>query len=131
MGTGFSRDSHVEKAETAYKKALSLNGQDQVGIYNLASLYRETGRKNKTKELEVISKAFQRQNPFWHCSRAKAYYETGKFILTSHSICTAIRLDNDEYRFYQMAALIYRRQGEYEIAREYAAKGVKLKRKNI
>ena len=69
----------------------------------------------------------QRSNPFWHYSRSLAAFEQGDFDEALSSIQRAIRLNRDEYRFYQFAAVIYRRQGNHKKYEEYGLRAAKAK----
>lgn len=127
LGTLFRREGHDELAEIAYRQALSLDAHEPTALSNLGRLYRGTGEKALAKSLEQYNHQLQRQNPFWHYSRARDAYERGNYSEALSAIQRAIYLERDEYRFYEFAAVIYRRKGDREKYEEYGLKAARLK----
>lgn len=127
LGTLFRREGHQQLAETAYRRALSLDAHEPTALSNLGRLYRSSGNKAQAKSIEAYNRQLQRQNPFWHYSRARDAYERGNFSDALSAIQRAIFLERKEYRFYEFAAIIYRRMGDREKYEEYGLKAARLK----
>ena len=129
LGVLFRREGHNGEAELAFLKALSLDSEESASLSNLARLYRSSGRKDRAKQLEQVIESRQRDNPFWHYSRSRAAFEKGDYPQALNSIKRAIRLDKNEYRFYQFAAVIFRSQGNTDKYHEYGLKAAHAKLK--
>ncbi|QQD17484.1 tetratricopeptide repeat protein [Spongiibacter nanhainus] len=127
LGSLFRREGHNDMAEIAYRQALSLDAHEPTALSNLGRLYRGTGEKALAKSLEEYNHQLQRRNPFWHYSRARDAYERGNYTEALTAIQRAIYLQRDEYRFYEFAAVIYRRKGDREKYEEYGLKAARLK----
>lgn len=127
LGVLLRREDLLDAAEMAFRKALSLNPEEAASLANLARLYRSEGRREEARRLEAVIAERQRDNPFWHYSRARQAFEQGHFDDALASIRRAIRLDRKEYRFYQFAAVIYRRQGDLRKYEEFGLRAAKIK----
>lgn len=129
LGVLFRRGGYNSEAELAFSQALSLDPEESASLSNLARLYRSSGRKERAKQLEQVIASRQRDNPFWHYSRSRAAFERGDYAQALNAIKRAIRLDKNEYRFYQFAAVIFRSQGNTDKYHEYGLKAAHAKLK--
>lgn len=127
LGVLLRREGLLDEAEIAFRKALSLDPEEAAALSNLARLYRSEGRRDEARALEAVIAERQRSNPFWHYSRSRAAFERGDFDEALTSIHRAIRLNREEYRFYQFAAVIYRRQGNDKKYEEYGLRAAQAK----
>ncbi len=127
LGVLFRRQGLDPQAELAYRYALQLNPDENASLNNLARLYRDQQQDKAAKALEQVAEARQRDNPFLYYSHARDAYERGEFNLALAAIHRAIRLNNDEYRFHQFAAVIYRRLGNMEKYEEFGRRAARLK----
>lgn len=127
LGVLFRRAGYNSEAEQAFRHALSLDPEESASLSNLARLYRSSDRRAEAATLERLIRSRQRSNPFWHYSRSRAAFERGDYEEALSAIHRAIRLNRDEYRFYQFAAVIFRSQGNTDKYHEYGLKAARKK----
>ncbi len=128
LGTLLNRKGLVQEAELAFRKAYTLDNNDHTALNNLERLYLATGNNKQAKRIRKIMLQKQLNNPFWHYGSARQAYEDGKPEEALRSVLRAIRLDDEQYRFYYFAAQIYRSLGDRDNYHRYGIKAARMKK---
>lgn len=94
-----SERDKLKEAETAYKKALSLNNESLSALGNLASLYTETGKTSEAVELTRRALEINPNNAQTHFWLGYIFRYTGILDKAAEEMETATKLDPSNERF--------------------------------
>jgi serine/threonine protein kinase/Tfp pilus assembly protein PilF len=110
-----SQRNKLKEAETAYKKALSINNESLSALGDLASIYAETG--NDTGAVQLIKEALKinPNNAQTHFGLGYIFRYTGLLNKSAEEMENAIKLDPSNVRFRSIGAT-YLYQLEYKKA---------------
>lgn len=101
------RSNELVAAEDAYTKAVDLAPSDSTALFNLASLYRRTGKLDQASALERRARRVLARDPFHQFQQAIAAEEAGNPALALKHFRRAIRLHPNEPRFHLGMARSY------------------------
>jgi tetratricopeptide (TPR) repeat protein len=135
LGNLYRRAGYSEYAEAAYLRALETDDGNQVAMSNLANLYQEQGREELAEEYRERVEFHRMRNPYYLFLLATETSISGDYRAAIKYMKRAIRLRDDEPRFYALLSYCYLMRGEDEKARywmgkaEAAAVGLNEKRR--
>lgn len=105
------RAGHLSIAEALYLKALETNPRDLTAIWNLSELSRQLGKPDTADELAELASDYRDANPYYQYRLASRYFLQADYAEAATSIESAIKMQPNEKRFYQLAADIYETMG--------------------
>ncbi len=94
-----SKRDKLKNAESAYKKALSINNESLSALGNLASLYTETGKTSQAVELTRRALEINPNNAQIHFWLGYIFRYTGLLDKAAEEMETAVKLDPANKRF--------------------------------
>jgi len=103
------------KAEQAYQRALSLNGELLDALFNLSSLYTEIGRTEKAVELARRMLTINPNSALAHYNLGYVYRYAGMLEESEREFDRALKIDPGNRKF-RSAGLTYVCLGKYEKA---------------
>lgn len=131
LGTLLYRKGMTREAELAFRKAYTLDNQDHTALANLERLYTATGNSKQAQKIKKVILKKQLNNPYWHYGIARQHYENGELEEALKSALRAIRLDDQQHRFYKFAAGVYRQLGDRDNYHRYGIKAARLKKAEL
>lgn len=133
LGVVLRRNEQTEDAILAYETALQIDDDHSVALNNLFSIYDEDGPAEAAAAIQARVERNRRRNPFYLNYLAEIAIEEELWDEAIRYANRAIRLQEDEYRFYyRLAQSQYqagetdRAQSNLELARQLAPKWVDL-----
>lgn len=133
LGVVLRRNEQTEDAILAYKTALALDGNHSVALNNLFSIYDEDGQAEAAAVFQARVERNRRRNPFYLNYLAEVAIEEKDWQEAIQYANRAIRLQEDEYRFYYRLAQSQfqagdtsRAQSNLQVARQLAPNWVDL-----
>lgn len=133
LGVVLRRNEQTEDAILAYRTALEIDDHHSVALNNLFSIYDEDGPAEAAAELQARVERNRRRNPFYLNYLAEVAIEEELWEDAIRYANRAIRLQEDEYRFYYRLAQSQYQAGEHndaqnnlQMARQLAPEGVNL-----
>ncbi|MDR7091541.1 tetratricopeptide repeat protein [Cellvibrio fibrivorans] len=117
FGSFYRRQKLLPEAEAIYLHGLSINPRDYTIMHNLAGLYKDMGKLEQSEYYQKRVRMHRNANPYYMFKRAEEAMEkndpSGALVL----IKKAIKKEENEARFYRLAADIYDKLGDTENAR--------------
>ena len=107
LGLLYWRIGRSELAEAAYRQALEEQAHDGSALTNLATLYTELGRTDLAAEYRRRMHNYQLDNPYYHYALAERAYASQRFDDALRALRSAIRLKDDDQRFYELQSQAY------------------------
>lgn len=116
LGSLYHRNGLLAEAEVAYLQGLSLEPRDLSIVSNLQNVYSSLGDSTKAEYFRERARAYRDSNPYYLYALARDALEQDDVRRAEQWIGKAIALEDEEPRFYRLAAQIHRRQGQSEKA---------------
>lgn len=116
FGSFYRRQGLFAEAEAVYLHGLSINPRDYTIMHNMAGLYKEMGNTQKHQEYQRRVRIHRNANPYFMFKRAEEAVEKNDYDLALSLIKNAIKKEESEERFYQLAITIYEKRGDNESA---------------
>jgi tetratricopeptide (TPR) repeat protein len=133
MGVVLRRNEQTEDAILAYETALKIDDDHSAALNNLFSIYDEDGPAEAAEAIAAKVERNRRRNPFYLNYLAEIAIEEERWEEAIRYANRAIRLQEDEYRFYYrlaqsqyQAGEISRAESSLQTARQLAPKGADL-----
>jgi serine/threonine protein kinase/Tfp pilus assembly protein PilF len=111
-----SSEKTYDKAIEAYKKLLELYPDDSTGNHNLATIYSETGAKQKAIEHNEINRKRDNLGLLGYGNLAEVYREVGSYDKAREVLEDALQKYPDKAIAHANFSLHYRMAGKYELA---------------
>jgi Flp pilus assembly protein TadD len=127
LGVLYSRKNLWREAETAYLHAREVDAEDLTVMNNLSYLYRQTGNKELAEKYSRLAQKYRDSNPFFQFSLALSAFEQGEYSAALELVSRAIKREENDIRFYELAADIYEKLGRSNERAEMLKKIKKLK----
>lgn len=127
LGVLYRRAGYEDHAEKAYFKALSFNPKDKAALNNLSFLYSEQGNIERADYFGQLVEKYQESNPYFRYVKAQKAIEENQYNLALDHINHAIRLKDNEQRFYTLKGKIFSAIGKVREAKRELRKAEKLK----
>jgi len=129
LGVVFRRNDQPQDAIFAYRVALRGNPEHAVALNNLHELYTEMGDLEAAAALEHRVERNRRRNPYYLLHLAEEADDAGRWDEAIELLDRAIRINDEEYRFYYALAHAQYHVGQVEAARESLEQGRRLAQK--
>ena len=123
LGTLHRRDSFPEYAETAYLQALEADPANLVAMSNLANLYQGLGHVDLATEYRTRVQTHRMRNPYYRFQLAYEAFINGDYDTAIGHARYAIRLRDDEPRFYSLLSFSYLMSGNRDAAQRWMKTG--------
>jgi len=111
LGNLYRRQGLYEEAELAYLQGLELEPANLTVISNLHNFYSLTQDHTKARYFGERAREHRDNNPYYVYARAYQALQQKDLEQARTLIERAIAMDDEEPRFYRLAARIYERQG--------------------
>ena len=126
LGVVLRRNGQTEEAILAYKAALELDPNERISLNNLLLIYIEDENLEAAEEIRDRVDRNQRRNPYYVQHLAELAIEEQRFSDAIDLARKAIRMDDNEYRFYYTLARSQYRAGERNASETSLSHALKL-----
>jgi len=126
FGSFYRRQKLLPEAEAIYLHGLSINPRDYTIMHNLAGLYKDMGKAEQSEHYQKRVRQHRNANPYYMFKRAEDSMEKGDLNGALELIKKAIKKEENEARFYRLAADIYDQLGDKENAQHMRDKVYQL-----
>jgi Flp pilus assembly protein TadD len=127
LGVLYSRMNLWREAEFSYLHGLEVDPEDLTLMNNLSYLYRQTGNKDLADKYSRLAQKYRESNPFFQYSLALSAFNQGEYTAALELITKAIKREETDIRFYELAANIYGKLGRTKSQSDMLKKVKKLK----
>lgn len=131
LGVLYSRLKLWKEAEVAYLQGLSVEPTHLTLMNNLSYLYRQTGNKELADKYSRLAQKYRESNPFFQFSLAQSAFEEGNYLAAEALISRAIKLQDNDARFYELAAAIDEKLNRPNHQADMLKKAKKYKRLDV
>jgi len=105
------RQGDIAGAQRAYRRALSIDPEEDGALFNMISLSRRLGDARSEAEFRRRLDRVQQKDPLHHFMQAMDYERNGEYTEAIRHYRRAIRLHAGEHRFYSALARVYLKAG--------------------
>jgi Flp pilus assembly protein TadD len=112
FGSFYRSQGFLAEAEAIYLHGLAINPRDYTIMHNLSGLYKELGDTQKFKDYQKRVRMHRNANPYFMFKRAEEAMERNDYDAALELIKKAIKKEENEERFYQLAVTIYEKRGD-------------------
>jgi len=116
IGVVYNRNGQTRDAIQAYQKALQLDPGHSVAANNLYMIYEQLGDSAAAERIEARVERHRRRNPYYLYYLSSQAAEQGNYEESTAMLRKAIRMNEDEYRFYYELARLQASHGDLEQA---------------
>lgn len=116
LGVVLGRNGQLEDAAWAYESALHYDPDHSVSLNNLQWIYSDLGRFEQAAKIGARVERNRRRNPYYLHYLAEIANEEQRWADAVELLERAIRIDEEEYRFYATLAQAQYRLGQPETA---------------
>ena len=117
VGVALRRNGQTDDAVFAYRTALKYDSEHSVALNNLHTIFTEEGDLEAAAELSRRVERNRRKNPYYLLYLAELASEEQRWSEAIELLDRAIRIDDQEYRFYFALAQAQFHAGEVDVAR--------------
>jgi len=108
----YRRQKLLPQAEAIYLHGLSINPRDYTIMHNLAGLYKEIGNSEQSEHYQSRVRQYRNNNPYYMYKRAEYAMQKNDLNGALTLIKKALAKEENETRFYRLAAEIYDQLGD-------------------
>jgi tetratricopeptide (TPR) repeat protein len=126
LGVLHRREGYTEFAEAAYIQALAVDSSSLVAMSNLANLYAAEGLDELADYYRSQVKYHRLRNPYYLYALAGSAVTNGDYNAAIDHLKQAIRLRENEDRFYALMSVSYSMMGENDEARHWMRKAEEM-----
>lgn len=126
LGVLHRREGYAEFAEAAYIHALEVDNSSLVAMSNLANLYTAGGLDELADYYKAQVKYHRMHNPYYLYALARSALTEGDYESAIDHLKQAIRMRENEDRFYAMMGASYFMMGDTEEARHWMKRAEKM-----
>jgi Flp pilus assembly protein TadD len=123
LGILYARSGHLAHAEAAHLLALKENPSDLVAMSNLASLYERQGHRAQATAYRARVVDHRNRNPYYRFHLAREAFRTEDYDVAIGHLEQAIRVKENDDRFYFLLGSSYLKKGDLEAAQRWLARG--------
>lgn len=116
FGSFYRRQKLLPEAEAIYLHGLTINPRDYTIMHNLAGLYKDMGKTEQSEYYQKRVRMHRNANPYYIFKRAEEAMGKNDLNGALVLIKQAIKKEDNEARFYRLAADIYDQLGDVENA---------------
>ncbi|WP_019028196.1 tetratricopeptide repeat protein [Colwellia piezophila] len=128
LGILYKLTDHETMAESAYRHAISLKGNNLTSLGNLALLLNKQGRTSEAQPIQAYIHKSRINNPYYHALLANEAYFIKSYQKAIKHYKKAITLDDEQHEFYFGLAKTYYQQNRLSLAKRSMKKAVALTR---
>jgi len=122
IGILHRREQYPAFAEAAFARALEIDQFNPVAMSNLASLYEEAGLTEQAQVYRDWVQSHRMRNPYYRYQLARDAVVTGDYRAAIDHLNYAIRVREDESRFYSLLSISYLMSGDKAAAERWMEK---------
>jgi tetratricopeptide (TPR) repeat protein len=122
LGSLYRRDGYYEYAESAYLRGLEADGNNLVAMSSLANLYQQQGYDELAAEYLGQVEAHRMRNPYYRFHLATVAFNNGDYDSAIAEAKYAIRMRDDDPKFYSLVSFGYLMNGDRQKARKWMEK---------
>ncbi len=126
IGVVYSRNGQAEDARRAYLHALTIDPGNANAANNLYMIYEKEGNLAAAERLQKKVERHRRKNPYYLYFLSSQAAEQGKYEESVAMLEKAIRMNENEYRFYYELARLQVIQGDLEDAQANLHRALEL-----
>ena len=126
LGAAYKRSLQTVSAEMAFKVALKLDDHNSLAASNLERLYRSQSRYRLAERFQKIAARSRLNNPYIQYRNAGKQLKKSELKLARKSIRRAIKLHDQDPRFFELSSRINQRLKRYKPALSDLAKAFDL-----
>ena len=101
----------------AFRVALALDSRNQSAIGGLGRAFEGMGDVHQAAEYDAQLSRYRRRNPYYHFARAQLAFGEQRYDESLDILKRAIRLRDDDHRFYYLQGMTFRELGDLAAAR--------------
>jgi len=116
IGVVYSRNGQAQEASEAYKNALRLDPGNSVAANNLYMIYEKQGDLTAAEKIKAQVERHRLRNPYYLYFLSAKAAEQGNYEESTAMLRKAIRMNENEYRFYYELARLQANHGDLEQA---------------
>ena len=117
LGVYYLQGDHYRQAVEAFRVALALDSRNQSAIGGLGRAYEGMGDVDQAAEYDAQLSRHRRRNPYYHFARAQLAFGDQRYDESLDILKRAIRLRDDDHRFYYLQGMTFRELGDLAAAR--------------
>jgi tetratricopeptide (TPR) repeat protein len=122
LGSLYRRDGYYEYAESAYLRGLEADDDSLVAMSSLANLYQQQGYDELAAEYLGRVEAHRMRNPYYRFHLATVAFNNGDYDGAIDEAKYAIRMRDDDPKFYSLVSFGYLMSGDQKKARKWMEK---------
>jgi Flp pilus assembly protein TadD len=119
IGILHRREQYPTYAEAAFAEALRIDPFNPVAMSNLASLYEEEGLTEQAQVYRNWVQSHRMRNPYYRYELAREAVVSGDYQSAIDHLNYAIRIRQNESRFYSLLSISYLMRGDEAAARRW------------
>jgi tetratricopeptide (TPR) repeat protein len=131
LGVVFKRNEQPEAALLAYQTALRYDPNEMVALNNTYAMYEEAGNTEAAADIRHRVERNRRKNPYYLLYLAETAKEERRWSDAIDLLNRAIKMDDEEYRFYYSLAQSQYHAGQMSIAQANLDKAIELAPPNL
>lgn len=112
LGLLYGRHGMAEWAEPAFREALRINPRNAAAAEDLATILRNSGRRDEADDMLARVQSLQQDNPYYFFVQGESAYAAGDWQHAIRAYQKSIALDPDVDRFYLGLAKTYLGMGD-------------------
>ena len=124
LGVYYLQGARHRQAVEAFRVALSLDPRNQSAIGGLGRAFESMGDLNQAAEYDAQLSRYRRRNPYYHFARAQLAFGEQRYNESLDILKKAIRLRDDDHRFYHLQGMTFRELGDLAAARNSWARAL-------
>ena len=117
LGVYYLQGGHHRQAIEAFGVALSLDPRNHSAVGGLARAYEGLGDFHQAAEYDSQLSRYRKRNPYYHFARAQLAFGERRYAESLDILKRAIRLRDDDHRFYNLQGMTFRELGNLSAAR--------------
>lgn len=122
LGNLYRRDGYFDYAESAYLRGLEADSNNLVAMSSLANLYKQQGYDDLAADYLGRVEAHRMRNPYYRFHLATAAFTNGDYDGAIDQAKYAIRMRDDDPKFYSLVSFGYLMNGDQDAARKWMDK---------
>ena len=117
LGVYYLQGGHHRQAIEAFDVARSLDPRNHSAVGGLARAYEGLGDLRQAAEYDSQLSRYRKRNPYYHFARAQLAFGEQRYTESLDILKRAIRLRDDDHRFYNLQGMTFRELGNLRAAR--------------
>lgn len=116
LGAILNQNGNQAQAEQSFLYAYFLNSMSEVAASSLERFYSSNNKPEKAKLYQAATLKARESNPYYLYETAKVFYQEGNYKKAQSQIKKAIRLHEDDPKFYDLSSRIAQQLQRYDLA---------------